>query len=445
MPATLILGTQWGDEGKGKITDLISHGFDAVVRYQGGNNAGHTIVRSGKVYKLHIIPSGILTEGIYSVIGDGCVVDPWVLTEEIRGLHEQGISTERLVISDRAHLIMPYHRYLDGMQESSRSAGSKVGTTGRGIGPCYEDKARRNGIRVGDLAFTDILTSRVRNGVDHALRADGLKEVPEGLDPSRIVEELKKTYESLKGYIRDVPAMLNDLLSNGKNVLIEGAQGVFLDMDKGTYPFVTSSSVSAGNASSGTGIGPARINSIIGIVKAYTTRVGEGPFPTEVRGDLGEEIQKKGHEFGTTTERPRRCGWLDLVMVRSAVRWNSIDTLALTKLDVLSGMEKVKVCTAYRLDEDTAEDLGIGTRVHHFPSHYRTLEEVEPVYVEMEGPGSLRKEDWEMIGKDDTLPGPIAGYVALIEKETCARVGIISYGPDRSETLFLGGGPWGGG
>jgi adenylosuccinate synthase len=377
---------------------------------------------------LHIVPSGVVQPGKVAVIGDGCVVDPWVLLKELDYLAEMGIATDNVVLSDRAHLIMPYHRILDAIQESLRTKGAKVGTTGRGIGPCYMDKAGRFGIRAGDLRYPDILRERI----DAALRyARAVAEAAgSGIDlkAEELHRELVDVFGRLGSRIRDTDLLLNDLLSEGRTVLLEGAQGQFLDIDRGTYPYVTSSSCTVGNAASGSGIGPRHFKRIFGVVKAYTTRVGEGPFPTELTDELGQRIREVGHEYGTTTERPRRCGWLDLVLVRSSVAWNSIDTLAVTKLDVLQGLGRTKVCTAYRIDEATAAENGLPTTLRSFPSHLRILERCEPLYVEMDGWGEV---DWAS-GRTDPL---VEGYLGLIEKEAGAKVGIVSYGPGREETL----------
>ena len=330
MVCTVLMGTQWGDEGKGKITDILAENADAVVRYQGGNNAGHTIVVAGRTYKLHIVPSGVIRGDMMAVIGDGCVVDPWVLKKELDYLQDGEIFTGNVVVSDRAHLILPYHRELDGIQENVKAEGKKVGTTRRGIGPCYQDKAARVGIRVGDLRYPHLLKEKIFNGTESAILAARSLGLDLDLDPLRLYDDLMEVSDSILPYARDTPLLLSGLMEQGKDILLEGAQGTFLDIDRGTYPFVTSSSCTAGYASAGSGIGPLDIDKVVGVVKAYTTRVGEGPFPTELKNNIGEMIQQRGHEFGTTTERPRRCGWLDLVMVRSSVAWNSMTDLALT-------------------------------------------------------------------------------------------------------------------
>ena len=440
MPATVLIGTQWGDEGKGKITDILAGSADAVVRFQGGNNAGHTIVIDGETFKLHIVPSGVLRDDQRAVIGDGCVVDPWVLKKELDYLHEKGIQTGNIVLSDRAHLIMPYHRKLDGIQEMNKEEGKKVGTTKRGIGPCYQDKAARIGIRAGDLRYPDKLGEKVEQGVNNAnlfISALGLEK--DLFDKKQVLNELVEISEVVLPHIRDVPHMLNGLLNEDRNIILEGAQGAFLDIDKGTYPFVTSSSCTAGYGCSGSGIGPLDIEKVVGVVKAYTTRVGEGPFPAELKNQIGQMIQKRGHEFGTTTDRPRRCGWLDLVMVRSSVNWNSITALALTKIDVLSGLDPLMVCTEYRIPQDVAELHGIGTTLRHFPSHLELLAEASPVYIKMHGWKDMDNDDWMEVKETGDIPKRVQDYMDLIEREVLANVEILSFGKGREQTMDLSG------
>ncbi len=437
MACTVLLGTQWGDEGKGKITDLLSRDHDAVVRFQGGNNAGHTIVVGGVTFKLHLVPSGVIREGVAAVIGDGCVIDPWVLEKELKGLESKGISTANVVISDRAHLIMPYHRELDRVQEASRTGASKVGTTGRGIGPCYQDKMGRTGIRGSDLRYPSLLSEKVRKGCKDASAICGALGGPQTFDPDAILRDLDELCIVLVPRVRDAPALLNGMLDKGAKVLLEGAQGTFLDIDRGTYPYVTSSSCSTGNASAGSGIGPSWFERVVGVVKAYTTRVGEGPFPTELNDEVGAMMRNVGSEFGTTTNRPRRCGWLDLVLVRSSVRWNSIEELALTKTDVLSSLKEVLVCTEYSIPRETAERCGLPTVLRDFPSHLELLKECRPVYRKLEGWGKLSKDEWEVHREEGTLPHALDRYISLIEREVLAAVTIVSYGPGREETIEL--------
>ncbi|MBN1389194.1 MAG: adenylosuccinate synthase [Candidatus Thermoplasmatota archaeon] len=439
MACTILMGTQWGDEGKGKVTDILAREADAVVRYQGGNNAGHTIVVGDRTFKLHLVPSGVVRENTLSVIGDGTVIDPWVLRTEIRHLNDLGISTGGIVISDRAHLIMPYHRMLDGLQEAGKKEGRKVGTTGRGIGPCYQDKAARVGIRMGDLRYPELLREKVCNGVQNAKKLAKAFGVDLEIDEEQTFRDLTEVGNTLIPHMRDAPLLLNDMIEKGKNILLEGAQGTFLDIDRGTYPFVTSSSCTAGYASAGSGIGPLDIDRIVGVVKAYTTRVGEGPFPTELKDDLGKHIQDRGHEFGTTTNRPRRCGWLDLVMVRSSVQWNSITDLALTKVDVLSGSGTLMVCTGYRIPRKEAEEHGLATVMRYFPSHLELLAKAEPVYVKVKGWGDMTDEDWRMVKGKDDLPGELLEYMGLIEREVNADVKLLSFGKGREQTISIDG------
>jgi adenylosuccinate synthase len=410
------MGTQWGDEGKGKITDILAENADAVVRYQGGNNAGHTIVVAGRTYKLHIVPSGVIRGDMMAVIGDGCVVDPWILKKELDYLQDGNIFTGNVVVSDRAHLILPYHKELDGLQEKAKAEGKKVGTTRRGIGPCYEDKAARVGIRVGDLRYPDLVKEKVMNGTKKAVLTARSLGFELDLNPDAIYDDLMEVGDSILIHVRDSPLLLSGLMEKGKNILLEGAQGTFLDIDRGTYPFVTSSSCTAGYASAGSGIGPLDIDKVVGVVKAYTTRVGEGPFPTELKNNIGDMIQQRGHEFGTTTDRPRRCGWMDLVMVRSSVSWNSITDLALTKIDVLSGIDPLMVCTEYRIPQEEAEANGLGTTMRFFPSHL------------------------ELLARDEgNLPRRVMDYIRLIEREVNANISILSYGKGREQTMGLGG------
>ncbi|MGA1792894.1 MAG: adenylosuccinate synthase [Thermoplasmatota archaeon] len=439
MVCTVLMGTQWGDEGKGKITDILAEEADAVVRYQGGNNAGHTIVVGERTFKLHLVPSGVIRGDMMAVIGDGTVVDPWVLKKELDYLRDAGINTAGVVISDRAHIIMPYHKMLDGLQEAARGDSKKVGTTGRGIGPCYQDKAGRVGIRAGDLKYPALLKDKVGTGVRSALLAGKTLGVDIELDEEQVFSELMEVGEILLPHIRDAPLLLSGLMEQGKNILLEGAQGTFLDIDRGTYPFVTSSSCTAGYASAGSGIGPLDIDKVMGVVKAYTTRVGEGPFPTELRNNLGKLIQERGHEFGTTTERPRRCGWLDLVMVRSSVEWNSITDLALTKADVLSGIDPLMVCTEYRIPTEEAERHGLGTTLRYFPSHLELLARATPVYMKVQGWKDMTEAEWELVKETGEVPKRLMDYIRLIEREVNANVSILSFGKGREQTMDLSG------
>ncbi|MGA1872834.1 MAG: adenylosuccinate synthase [Thermoplasmatota archaeon] len=439
MVCTVLMGTQWGDEGKGKITDILAEEADAVVRYQGGNNAGHTIVVGNRTFKLHLVPSGVIREDMLAVIGDGTVVDPWVLKKELDYLTDAGINTAGVVLSDRAHLIMPYHRKLDGIQEAARGDDGKVGTTGRGIGPCYQDKAARVGIRAGDLRYPELLRKKLENGVESAVLAGRALDVDLDIDADTLYEDLMSVGTHLLPHVRDAPLLLTGLIEQGKDVLLEGAQGTFLDIDRGTYPFVTSSSCTAGYASAGSGIGPLDIDKIIGVVKAYTTRVGEGPFPTELKNNLGKMVQERGHEYGTTTERPRRCGWLDLVMVRSSVEWNSITDLALTKVDVLSGIDPLMVCTEYRIPSEEAEKHGLGTTMRYFPSHLELLAKATPVYVKVQGWKDMTGSDWDEVKISGEVPRRLIDYIRLIEREVNSSVSLLSFGKARDQTIDLGG------
>ncbi len=423
MGNTVIVGTQWGDEGKGKIVDLLSEHADYVVRFQGGNNAGHTMVVNGKEIISHLIPSGIIQQK-KCFIGNGVVVDPFVLLEEIDYLISNKIdaSPSLLTISNRAHLIMPYHRLIDSAREAKKGD-QKIGTTGRGIGPCYEDKATRRGIRFCDLLDFELFKEKVQTIVEE--KNFYLKHYfkTETIDADLIIEEFEKIKDRLIPYIDDVSVMLFDGIQSKKTILFEGAQGTHLDIEHGTYPFVTSSSVVAGNAANGSGIGPANLNEIIGIVKAYTTRVGAGPFPTELFDDIGDKIQKTGHEFGATTGRKRRCGWLDMVVLRNAVRLNSLTGLAITKLDVLDDLDEIKICTGYLYD---------GNRIESFPPEIKVLEQCTPVYESHPG----WKQDISGIRKFDDLPENAKKYLARVEELAGVTIKIVSVGPGREATII---------
>jgi len=374
MAVTVLVGSQWGDEGKGKIVDLLGDKYHIVARYQGGANAGHTVEIDDRKYILHLIPSGILRENVICVIGNGVVIDPVALLDEIELLEKNGIKVGgRLLISHNAHLIMPYHKLLDSINESS---GMKIGTTGRGIGPCYIDKYARKGIKIVDLLNRRILEEKIRENLKE--KNNLLKKVyeHEELDVEEIVKQYIEFDKIIDQYIKDVPVFLNNAIAEGKSILLEGAQGALLDVDHGTYPFVTSSSTTSGGACTGTGIPPNKITNVIGIVKAYTTRVGLGPFPSELMDDDGEKLRKVGAEYGATTGRPRRCGWFDAPLVKYSAMVNGIDSVAITKLDVLSSFDKIKVCTGYELN---------GRIVKSFPTDYDKLSRIVPVYEELEG------------------------------------------------------------
>ena len=423
MGNTVIVGTQWGDEGKGKIVDLLSEHADYVVRFQGGNNAGHTMVVDGKEIISHLVPSGIIQQK-KCFIGNGVVVDPLVLLEEIEYLLSNDIdaSPSMLKISNRAHIIMPYHKLIDNAREVDKGD-KKIGTTGRGIGPCYEDKATRRGIRFCDLLDFDFFKEKVRIILEE--KNFYLKNYfkSQTIDPETIINSFEQIRKRLLPYIDDVSVILFEGINSGKRVLFEGAQGTHLDIEHGTYPFVTSSSVVSGNAANGSGVGPANLNEIIGIVKAYTTRVGAGPFPTELFDDIGDKIQQTGSEFGATTGRKRRCGWLDMVVLRSAVRLNSLTGLAITKLDVLDDLDEIKICTGYQHN---------GTKIQDFPAEIKILQGCIPVYESHPG----WKQDISGITKFDDLPENAKKYLARIEKLCSVRIKIVSVGPGREATII---------
>ncbi len=425
MSNTVVVGTQWGDEGKGKVVDLLTARADFVVRFQGGNNAGHTLVVGGKQFIFHLIPSGILYEDKKCLIGNGVVVDPRVLLDEITELGENGIeiNPKRLSLSDKAHLIMPYQKAIDLAREAMKGD-DKIGTTGRGIGPCYEDKVARIGIRAIDLTEPEVLEEKIRANLEEKnfLLTNFLNKKP--LDPAAILDEYLSMADKLVPYITDVSVELDEAIKAGKKILFEGAQGTHLDIDHGTYPFVTSSNPLAGAACLGTGMGPGQLHHVMGIVKAYTTRVGAGPFVTELNDEIGDYIQKKGKEFGATTGRRRRCGWLDLVVIRDSARLNGLDSLAITKLDILTGLEKIKLCSEYELD---------GRRVHQRPSSLKQTARCVPVYEEMPG----WNEDISMAKEMSQLPGSARAYVERIEKITEVPVSIVSVGPRREDTIMI--------
>jgi adenylosuccinate synthase len=426
MSSVVVVGTQWGDEGKGKIVDLLTRYADCIVRFQGGNNAGHTLVVDGEQFIFHIIPSGILYENKRCMIGNGVIIDPAVLLEEIKSLEEKGlpVTPERLLISENAHLIIEYHKSLDLAQEASRSAGKKIGTTGRGIGPCYADKVGRIGIKLGDLLDESLLRERLKAGLEEKnyLLTNKFGVAPLSYDA--ILAGLIGYGEQLIPYIGNVSLELDAARRKGENILFEGAQGTQLDIDHGTYPFVTSSNTVAGNACNGTGFGPTHIDSVVGILKAYTTRVGEGPFPTELFDDAGDQLQKKGGEFGATTGRKRRCGWLDGVVANDAVRLNGLTGLAITKLDVLSGQPTIKMAESYKLGDESLNAM---------PCNIRKAAAVKPVYQDIPG------WDTEISGIRNfaELPVEAQDYIKRIEDFTGVEAVIVSVGPDREETLLL--------
>ncbi len=422
----MVLGTQWGDEGKGRIVDLIASRTDLVVRYQGGNNAGHTIVTDGKKIILHHVPSGILRENSLSLIGNGVVIDPKVLVAEIDALRSAGypVSPSNFLISERAHVIMPYHREIDLLREKRRASGRKIGTTGRGIGPVYEDKYARRGIRMLDLTEPEAFRPRLVSVM--AERNAYIEKVlgAEPLDPESVYEQYVGYGEVLGPFISDVSGIIRRSGDEGKRILFEGAQGSLLDIDFGTYPYVTSSNAGLGGVFSGTGAVPALVSSIVGVAKAYTTRVGEGPFPTEESGEIQDALRREGEEYGATTGRSRRCGWLDAVALNYALRTNGVTAIALTKLDVLSGFEKVKICTGYGYNGSITEE---------FPASLSVLENCEPSYEEMDG----WDEDLAGIKSPEQLPPNALRFIKRVEELTGVPVWIVSVGPQRDMYLEL--------
>jgi adenylosuccinate synthase len=420
MSVTVLVGSQWGDEGKGKIVDILSEKYKIVVRYQGGANAGHTIKIGEKEFVLHLIPSGILRDDVTCVIGNGVVLDPEALIHELDFLKKQNINIEgRLFISHNTHLIMPYHKLLDNIKEQGST---KIGTTGRGIGPCYNDKYSRRGIRIVDLLNKDELVKKIKINLEEKNAL--LKNVyhREELDADKIIEEYLKFDKVIDPYVKDTARFLNDAADSGENILFEGAQGALLDVDFGTYPYVTSSNPTSGGASTGSGLPPTKINSVFGIVKAYTTRVGLGPFPTELNDETGERLRKIGAEFGATTGRPRRCGWFDAFLVRYSAMINGITEAALTKLDVLSGFDEIKVCVGYEFE---------GRRLNAFPTDITRLESVTPVYETLRG----WKTDISEIREFDALPREAKTYIKFLEEKTGIKFTIISVGAKRSQTI----------
>jgi adenylosuccinate synthase len=426
MSSVVVVGTQWGDEGKGKIVDLLTRYADFVVRFQGGNNAGHTLVVEGKKFVFHIIPSGILYEDKMCMIGNGVIIDPGVLISEMDELEHQGlrVSPDRLMISERAHLIMPYHASLDQAREAALSENNKIGTTGRGIGPCYMDKVGRVGIKAGDLLDDALFRDKLKIAVEEKnfLLTQRYKVAP--VDYDEVYRLFQGFAEKLTPFYGNVSVELDKARKNNQNILFEGAQGTQLDIDHGTYPFVTSSNTIAGNACNGSGFGPAHIDAVVGIMKAYTTRVGAGPFPTELFDETGIQLQEKGFEFGATTGRRRRCGWLDGVVVNDATRLNGLTGLAITKLDVLSGQKNIKIATSYALN---------GKTISAMPANIQQASSVAPVYESLAG----WKEDITNVRQYDDLPTQAKDYIRRVEEFTGIPANIVSVGPDRAETLLL--------
>jgi adenylosuccinate synthase len=422
MRNIVVVGTQWGDEGKGKLVDLLAPHFDIVARYQGGHNAGHTVWIGERKFVLHLVPSGILHEHCACVIGNGVVVDVHALVREINKLRESGISVDgRLFISSRAHLILPYHREIEKASEESLG-GDRVGTTMRGIGPTYEDKVARRGLRVGDLLYPDLFREKVRANVaaiNERISARG----GEPIDPEPICDSYFADAALLAPFVMDTARFLNEAVAAGKSVLLEGAQATMLDIDHGTYPYVTSSSATAGGACTGTGLAPTRISGVLGISKAYTTRVGAGPFPTELAGEVGDHLRERGHEYGASTGRPRRVGWFDAPVARYSAVLNGLDTIALTKLDVLDELDEIKVCVAYRLR---------GERIEHMPDRTYELAEVEPIYETLPG----WKTSTRGAASFEDLPENARTYIAALSELMGVEIGMISTGPDRVETIL---------
>lgn len=420
MSTVVVVGTQWGDEGKGKITDFLAESADVVARYQGGNNAGHTILIDGKKFKLSLIPSGVFYKEKTCVIGNGMVINPEALIQEINYIHENGFDTKNLVISDRAHVIMPYHMLLDALEED-RKGPNKIGTTRKGIGPAYMDKAARNGIRISDLMDAEEFELRLRQLMEEKNQVITQVYGAEPLDVEEILAKYLEYAEVLRGYVTDTSVVLNEAIDADSRVLFEGAQGVMLDIDQGTYPFVTSSNPSAGGVCIGSGVGPSKIKQVIGVAKSYTTRVGDGPFPTELNDAIGDYIRETGHEYGTVTGRARRVGWFDSVVVRHARRVSGITGLSLNSLDVLSGLETVKICTGYNYR---------GEIITHYPASLKMLSECEAVYEELPG----WSEDITSAKTLEDLPANTRRYVERVAELTGIPIAIFSVGRNREQT-----------
>ncbi len=423
MAVRVVVGTQWGDEGKGKYIDMLAKDSDLVVRFSGGNNAGHTIVADGVKYAMHLIPSGILHKGKTCIIGNGVVVDPAVLLKEMEELSQKGVSTDKLLISDRAHVIMPYHKLMDELQESQRGS-ANLGTTRRGIGPAYTDKTERCGIRMCDLIDEEEFAQKVRENLK--IKNQIIEKVygGKGLDADEIITEYSQYARQLKKHVTDVNALVGDAAEQGENILFEGAQATFLDLDFGTYPYVTSSNPVAGGVCTGAGIGPKYIDEVYGVLKAYTSRVGAGPFPTEQKNEIGDTIRELGWEYGTTTGRPRRCGWLDAVMIRYAARVNGLTGLAINHVDTIGKLDRIKLCVAYRKN---------GELINHFPASLKELDMCEPVYEEFDS----WKEDISSVRKYDDLPGNAKKYLRRIEELAGVKIALIGVGKDREQTIVV--------
>ena len=424
MSSVVVVGTQWGDEGKGKITDFLSEKAEYVARYQGGDNAGHTIQFGGETYKLHLIPSGIFSPEKLCIIGNGVVVNPKSLVTELAYLHERNITTDNLRISDRAHVILPYHIELDRLQEEAKDD-KKIGTTIKGIGPAYMDKAARVGIRIADLLDREVFEERLRLNLEDKNRQFTKLYDASPMNFEEILEEYYEYGQQIKQYVCDTSVLLNDALDNGKRVLFEGAQGVMLDIDQGTYPFVTSSNPLAGGVTIGSGVGPSKVTKVVGVCKAYTSRVGDGPFPTELFDEIGSRIREVGREYGTTTGRPRRVGWFDSVVMRHSKRVSGITNLCLNSIDVLTGLETVKICVSYRKSN--------GEEISHYPASLVELGQCEPVYEELPG----WTEDITGCRTLDELPIEAQNYVRRVSELVGVKISTFSVGPDRNQTNIL--------
>lgn len=422
MTNKIVVGSQWGDEGKGKITDMLARSADVVVRFGGGNNAGHTVIVDDEKFELHLIPSGILYPEKINVMGNGLVIDPEALVTEMEGLKERGVSLDNLYISESAHVIMPYHRLLDKLEEE-RKGDAKIGTTGKGIGPAYTDKIARRGIRIIDILKPDNLYNKLSKNLDYTNLVIEKVYNAQPLDVEKIIDDYRNYIDQIKGHVTNTSILLEEARQQNKTIFFEGAQGTLLDVDYGTYPYVTSSNPTAGGVCTGAGIGPTRIDEVIGVAKAYITRVGEGPFPTELDNKIGEYLREKGHEYGVTTGRPRRCGWFDVPILKHAFRVNGLTGIALTKLDIMTGLEEIKICTGYRYNGEVLDE---------FPVSSEILLECEPVYETMPG----WQEDITGVTKYKELPDNARKYVERIKELTGVPIQIIGTGPARKEAII---------
>lgn len=425
MSSVVVIGAQWGDEGKGKIVDYLAQKADAVVRYSGGSNAGHTVVVDDVAYKLRLLPSGILYNGKTCFLGNGVVINPGVVLKEIQTMKDKGVDISKLLISDRAHVVFPYHEHLDELQEAALGC-NKIGTTKGGIGPCYMDKYARTGIRMCDLLDSEVLAAKLKIQLDAKNAIFTKIYGSEAMDYDVMLKDYLVYAEALRPYVTDTSVALEEFFDAGKNVLFEGAQATFLDIDHGTYPYVTSSNPTAGNASTGSGIGPRKIDHVVGVVKAYTTRVGEGPFVTELldQDGPGHKIRETGHEYGTVTGRPRRCGWLDAFMIKYSARVNSLDYLAITRLDILDNMESIKMCVGYEID---------GKAIANIPANLKVLAQVKPIFEEFKG----WMTDITSVRNFEELPVEAKIYLKRLSEVAGVELGIVSVGPNRKQTIVL--------